>query len=142
NITGIWFIDERLLPGEPNSIVFNIPLHISCGGLRQGPVVMSPKAGQFYTGKLARVINFGQSFWAQAVDIVPNPVNDLLTLDIKGVDAPVAVRVFDMAGKQMFFETVDLTQEVQLNLDFLAQGVYTLELQTESAFYTQKIIKQ
>jgi len=69
-------------------------------------------------------------------------VNDLLTLDIKGVDAPVAVRVFDMAGKQMFFETVDLTQEVQLNLDFLAQGVYTLELQTESAFYTQKIIKQ
>ncbi|MEL6634161.1 MAG: serine hydrolase [Bacteroidota bacterium] len=142
NITGIWFIDERLLPGEPNSIVFNIPLHISCGGLRQGPAVMSPKAGQFYTGKLARVINFGQSFWAQAVDIVPNPVNDLLTLDIKGVDAPVAVRVFDMAGKQMFFETVDLTQEVQLNLDFLAQGVYTLELQTESAFYTQKIIKQ
>ncbi|MEL6731489.1 MAG: T9SS type A sorting domain-containing protein, partial [Bacteroidota bacterium] len=143
NITGVWFIDERLLPGEPNSIVFSIPLSVSCGGMRQGGIaVNAPKAGKIFQGKLGRVISFGEAFWAQSLEIVPNPIVDMMTLDVKGVEEPVAVRIYDMAGKLLYAREVDLRQPVTLDLEFLAQGVYTLELQTEAAFYTQKIVKE
>ncbi|MEL7195225.1 MAG: serine hydrolase, partial [Bacteroidota bacterium] len=143
NITGVWFIDERLLPGEPNSIVFSIPLSVSCGGMRQGGIaVNAPKAGKIFQGKLGRVISFGEAFWAQSLEIVPNPIVDMMTLDVKGVEEPVAVRIYDMAGKLLYAREIYLRQPVALDLEFLAQGVYTLELQTEAAFYTQKIVKE
>ncbi|MDX2283796.1 MAG: DUF4331 family protein, partial [Bacteroidia bacterium] len=145
NITGIWWADERLLPGQPNHLVFHIPLNVSCGTLRRGAVAASPGAGGIFAGKLARSIQqaeFERQFLAETVQTGPNPFTGILRIEGQGIDAVLQLRVRNLAGQQVYAGEVNLAQPAEVDLSRLAAGVYVVELRTPNAAHSWKVVKE
>lgn len=70
------------------------------------------------------------------VRVYPNPVKDILTLDIENI---VEITVSDLAGK-IILKKSGTTKSI--NLSELQAGIYIVRMPTKSQIYTQKIIKE
>lgn len=79
-----------------------------------------------------------------SVGIYPNPTEGLLTLQLDMVQSQmINAEVRDISGRTMLSNTVSAAQGVsqhQLDLQGLAEGIYTLRIQGASGVHTQKII--
>jgi hypothetical protein len=75
---------------------------------------------------------------AEAVSIYPNPVNDLLTVDLPSNIEVISANLYDVLGKDTNLRLVDGT----INTSNLARGVYILNINTDLGSVTQKIVKQ
>lgn len=73
------------------------------------------------------------------IQIVPNPVNDFINIQVNNNQMVTAATVCDMAGRIVFNSN---SGENLLNVSFLQKGVYFVTVQTDSGNYTQKIIKK
>ena len=79
---------------------------------------------------------------ANDVKIYPVPTNDMLSVDLKGVNGYVGIEIWDMTGRVLLTQNIRNATE-QVNLSSLVQGVYMLKLRDEtgSKTFTSKIIK-
>ncbi|HTA60922.1 MAG TPA: T9SS type A sorting domain-containing protein [Bacteroidia bacterium] len=69
-----------------------------------------------------------------SVKIYPNPANNKITVDAKNIDE---VTLFDMLGKQ-----ITSTKENEIDTSNLPNGVYFIQVKTNTNTSTQKIIVQ
>jgi hypothetical protein len=78
------------------------------------------------------------------VRISPNPVKDRLRIDHQEVSNIQQVIVYECNGRKLFAKPENITpHSFELNLSFLSQGLYVLELQfTPKALVRVKVIKQ
>lgn len=84
--------------------------------------------------------NIGQSQTLNA-SLRPNPVVDRLLISI---DKPgdYVVEVFDLAGRCMISQTTKEENEMVLNVEMLAEGIYTIRIRSEQLAYAGKLVVQ
>ncbi|MCH8330073.1 MAG: T9SS type A sorting domain-containing protein [Bacteroidetes bacterium] len=77
--------------------------------------------------------------------IYPLPANDLVTLEFSStVKGPAEILIFDIAGKQIMNESVELVKgfnELQLELSLLSRGIYQITLQNQQIQLRAKLIR-
>jgi choice-of-anchor B domain-containing protein len=76
----------------------------------------------------------------QAIDVSPNPFSNEIKIktDVKGL---YNVTVFDLTGKEMFYEkNVDISQKT-INTSNFPSGMYVLLIANETKMFSAKIVK-
>jgi len=147
NITGIWWADETLRPGVPFDLITrHINLNQSCVGSRLEFGPRATKAGNLMTGLLARRIEFTEivdaNFLAEMIEVSPNPFSSKVLIDTDGMDVIADIYVINMLGQEVYKQdNVDMSQKVAIDLEKLADGVYTLKLDFNGVIYTKKIVR-
>jgi len=72
----------------------------------------------------------------------PNPVNDLLNVDLTGVTGEGTISILTLEGKEIQAQNINRSSLVTLNLNHLSQGIYLCRYSTKTEIKTVKIIKQ
>ena len=75
--------------------------------------------------------------------IYPNPLNNQLNISFKEpIKAPVFIRVFDLLGRSVFVKQVKATQQLSIDLSFLASAQYLFIAKTGHKQFKANLIKQ
>lgn len=78
---------------------------------------------------------------SNGVSVYPNPSNGLITLIVTDATKAMSFEIYDAVGKQVVLKEVT-TNETQINLSELANGVYSFRLVSTNGFVSQgKLIK-
>ena len=75
------------------------------------------------------------------ISCYPNPTQQILHVKSNNYASIISVEIFNMIGKSMLHQKVG-NNATTINLIDLANGVYTLKVNTESGIFYQKISKQ
>jgi hypothetical protein len=75
------------------------------------------------------------------ISCYPNPTQQILHVKSNNYASIISVEIFNMMGKSMLHQKVG-NNATTINLIDLANGVYTLKVNTESGIFYQKISKQ
>ncbi len=73
------------------------------------------------------------------IQVYPNPANDILQLKISDELHPESVEVFDILGNRVLFSEMNENQ-IGINVNRLAHGVYVLKVKTEEGVGTKRIM--
>lgn len=84
----------------------------------------------------------GDEMVANPIIVSPNPVTDILTIDLSQTKAS-KVTVYDLSGKLIDSYTPSTNEsKVEMNFSNYTSGTYLLQMQTETGIKTEKIIKK
>ena len=72
----------------------------------------------------------------------PNPVTDMLNIDLTGVTGEGTISILTLEGKVIETQNINGSVLVTLNLNYLSQGIYLCRYSTAAEIKTVKIIKQ
>lgn len=77
-----------------------------------------------------------------AISIYPNPANENITFDFKGVRGQVVVRVMDISGKTVLVKTLGEVSGRIFNLDAsaFANGTYAVMVQQDGKLFTERVV--
>ena len=95
-----------------------------------GNIVISDRAEGFLVVRPSTLLN-ADSFELNPFKLVPNPVNDILT--IHGNQPLQEIALFDITGKSLMRKQVNGQMEVSINLSSLSSGMYLLSVNGSSA---------
>lgn len=123
---------------EPNAIYL---VNVSVG-----PAWHSANAKFFkidFSGKAAPIGQIkGDEMLENPIIVSPNPVTDLLTIDLSQTKAS-KMTVYDLSGKLIDSYTPSTNEsKVEMNFSNYTSGTYLLQMQTETGIQTEKIIKK
>jgi hypothetical protein len=80
------------------------------------------------------------------LNVFPNPTNGLVHVSLEGLSAkPLSLTVSDMIGRtvqEQFFYELSGSTDLNLDISNTPNGVYFIEVKTESNILIQKIVKQ
>jgi phosphatidylserine/phosphatidylglycerophosphate/cardiolipin synthase-like enzyme len=76
-----------------------------------------------------------------AFNVFPNPVVDVLNINVENAGENLSVRITDQLGRQVLENTVNQTNEMQINTGSLSTGVYFVTVTSGNNHYTKKIVK-
>ena len=74
--------------------------------------------------------------------VYPNPVADVLNIDLTGVESEGTISILALEGKLLQVQKTDGSNTVTLNLSQLPQGIYLCRYVSRTEIKTVKIIKQ
>ena len=74
------------------------------------------------------------------ISVYPNPTEDLLHVD--SIDSILKYQLFDVQGRLMKSEKFNNQNNIDIDTNSLAQGVYVLNLTTEKGILIEKIVKK
>jgi len=74
-------------------------------------------------------------------NVFPNPVMDVLNINVKNAGETLSVTITDQLGIKVLENTVNQTNEMELNTSGLSTGIYFVTVTSGNNHYTQKIIK-
>lgn len=79
------------------------------------------------------------------ISVYPNPVNDILNIDFKGLNdfENVSITLMDAGGKRIFLDQKNIISNnhpVSYSMQNLENGIYFLLIETPQAFYTRKVM--
>lgn len=75
------------------------------------------------------------------VSIYPNPVKNVLNINVKDFSGDFTIKVVDINGREVYNgKSTNINGANAINLDALSSGIYILKLQGESLNYSEKII--
>jgi hypothetical protein len=86
-------------------------------------------------------IGVGEVALNDAITIYPNPSQGMFVITVTGVSDNVSILVTDMLGKTVYDAPVS-NGKAMLNLSEQAPGIYLVQVQTQGAVVTRKIIKE
>lgn len=72
----------------------------------------------------------------------PNPVKDVLNIDLTGVIGKGTISILTLEGKEIQTQNINGSSLVTLNLNHLSQGIYLCRYSTAAEIKTVKIIKK
>jgi hypothetical protein len=76
------------------------------------------------------------------VNVYPNPVKDELTI-VMPQPAEATVKIYNMLGQQVYTSNLDGNEPTQtINMSGLSQGMYLLTVESGSARYVSRIVKE
>lgn len=76
------------------------------------------------------------------VDVYPNPVNDILTVQTINADAQTTVELFDIRGLQVVAPINMNNTSIKVEMGDLANGIYFLRVNSNGASQDVRIVKQ
>lgn len=76
----------------------------------------------------------------EKVNLYPNPVKDVITLELETTPDDCRFRVFDIQGREQINGTLN-TKKTDIDLGKLKPGIYIIEVLTASGKTTRKIVK-
>ncbi len=74
--------------------------------------------------------------------VYPNPVNELLNIDLGESYNEVLIRVMNIAGKIVIIQTFNQKQILELDLITLPDGIYFVNIMSEEKSATIKLVKK
>ncbi len=77
-----------------------------------------------------------------AITIYPNPVTDILTLELNGINQTGVLTLNDISGKAIFNRELAESDFVQVNMSPYSQGVYILKYRNADVSKVWKVIKE
>ena len=77
---------------------------------------------------------------SKAISVYPNPVDDILYL--KSEKTVKAVSIFDFSGRKQFSKNISDSGEISIPVNFLAPGLYLIQVETPAGKETLKIQKK
>ena len=72
----------------------------------------------------------------------PNPVTDMLNIDLTGLTGEGTISILTLEGKVIQTQNINGSSLVTLNLNHLSQGIYLCRYSTAAEIKTIKIIKK
>lgn len=75
------------------------------------------------------------------INIYPNPVLDILSISGKDIKNIISIKLFDSTGKRLFIDNKKKINQIEYNLKDLDDGIYFLQLQSESSSTSYKLMK-
>jgi len=79
----------------------------------------------------------------QNIIVYPNPANDIVTLQLKGILSEQCLTLYDMLGRNEYQAVlIPGRDNIQIDVKNLKDGVYFIELKTQNSIITQKLIIQ
>jgi hypothetical protein len=72
----------------------------------------------------------------------PNPVNDVLNIDLTGVESEGTIRILTLEGKLLQEQKTNSANKVTLDLSQMPRGIYLCRYVSTTEITTVKIIKQ
>jgi len=90
---------------------------------------------RFIKAHLSKTVNHIPEITAQKAFFYPNPVQDIIHLNISTGN----VSIYDIAGRKLFSQSF---QSGQTDISFLKSGVYIIRVQSGNTIQTGRLIKQ
>ncbi len=84
------------------------------------------------------VLNVNDNIFVDAIVFYPNPVKDILTIDVKLISL-TKVEIYSVLGKRLMKFTKNLEK---LNVEDLSSGLYLIKVYADKSSYTSKFIKE
>lgn len=78
-----------------------------------------------------------ESFSENSINVFPNPVNDILELDLQ--NEKLVCWIYDVSGRQVFYK--NNLAENKMEVSHLAPGLYFLLIEINGVFYRNKFVK-
>jgi hypothetical protein len=76
------------------------------------------------------------------LEIFPNPVHDNITLNFPRLETnEVVFTIFDFTGKLIVQKGKISTEQSHIDVSFLKEGIYIIQIEIENQFYNYKFIK-
>ncbi|WP_022824437.1 T9SS type A sorting domain-containing protein [Hymenobacter norwichensis] len=93
-------------------------------------------------GFSSRVLNTNSPALSKAVTMYPNPSNGVVKVDVRGASAKGAlnVSVVNTLGQTVYTNSLKDNFLNEVNLSSLANGIYTLKVQTGSEFTSRQLV--
>jgi surface protein len=89
---------------------------------------------------VALIVTEAEQPLSSLVSVYPNPVHDILNIDVTALTNTTEVSLYDVAGRLV--ATTSGTQRIQLNTEALALGIYLISIKNKNQVITQRISKQ
>lgn len=83
---------------------------------------------------------FDNNFSSKTFRCFPNPVNDLLRLDLRDIKHIQQIKISNLQGQVVFSETTDVNPDF-INIGQLPSGFYLISIQSEDSIAIQKFDK-
>ncbi len=80
-----------------------------------------------------------QNTWQQAVQVFPNPVDDILNISL-GETKGTSLQLQNALGQTVITDIIQDRNTAKLNVSILPAGVYTLTINTEKGNVTKKVV--
>jgi ribosomal protein L14 len=123
-----------------NNGTFNINVAANTGTQRTATVTATAGTASkiliVNQGGLTAVEDVKSSFFS----IYPNPVNDILHIDLKNTCRKGAISIFDVTGKEVMKEDVSKLIKIELDLSYLHRGMYFIQLIEDGNKHTSKLL--
>jgi len=76
------------------------------------------------------------------VAVYPQPASDIISVDLGSIQTKITLELYNALGSLVHKETAQNTTRVNLNVQNLAAGVYTLVVGTEKGKVVKKLVKE
>ncbi len=81
-----------------------------------------------------------ENSFASSINLFPNPANNHLTIDLGNNYKKAEVTITDITGKIIYTTLSRNTQNVEVNTQEFATGIYVVQIQSEDLIETKKLI--
>ena len=78
---------------------------------------------------------------ANAVELYPNPVYDILNIDLKNI-GEIDIKIYTLSGRFMDQITLDSSSEKSVDMSKFSKGTYLIQLTSGKGSITKRIIKK
>jgi hypothetical protein len=95
----------------------------------------------FWAKEISFLSSIGLPEWVSEIKIYPQPMSDFIRISSANAIKNVELRLYDINGSLLIFETINQLTEHEINTARLPKGVYVLQIGNSEYTYTQKIIK-
>jgi len=73
-----------------------------------------------------------------SLPVYPNPANDLITIDLSGIQQASELQITDMMGRVVFLSHETAVGKMEIPVDQLASGLYQIQVNGSGKTYTSK----
>lgn len=77
----------------------------------------------------------------QSIQIYPNPSQDILNIQLPNQIIDGELRIYDLVGRQVFFEKLGSSIYIEVNTQSLNNGLYQIVIQSSKRLYKSKFVK-
>ena len=103
------------------------------------PVGFSPEVASMYYYSITSLIEQNQK--EISFKTYPNPVSDMLFIEMEPGNNPMKLKIVDITGK-VVREAQSMEQKSYLDISELSAGIYVIQVQSESKVSSSKLIKR
>ncbi len=134
-------IVSEYLGNRTTSVVADITgdgkLELLTGNINGGLIIFSQEPPPFIPTSIKN--NFIEKL---DFDLYPNPVNDELYIDLKGLKNNIQLQLFNLVGQEIILKKYISQNEIVLNTNSIANGMYLLKISDDEKEGVQKVVIQ
>jgi len=98
-------------------------------------------ANEFYNGNCSPALSIDIAIDTSNLILYPNPVTDMLYIDLRRSYSKVSVSLTDISGQPVLTKTFRAVSEIVIDVSMVKQGLYLLNIQKDDRNQHFKIIK-